>query len=192
MVDGFEMIEISKEQKSEKSFKLATVTELFEDGTPEITFYGEDTPSEKQYSYLSSYHPVKNDMVFLLPFANSYIITGKVLFQITEDTPITHDELSSILEDYATKDDLSNYATTEAIANFIKAGDTVSGLTVTVFHAANVSTTGGIWHNGVLAFFGGAASSKVAVSALTATPTVDNLKTKLNELISALHTYNQV
>lgn len=64
----------------EVKFKLATVTALFEDGTAKIQFFGEDKASEKEYSYIASYAPTVGDKVFLAPFADSYIIIGKVLY----------------------------------------------------------------------------------------------------------------
>jgi len=71
-----EMVENQPEQKSQ--FTLATVTKLFGRGTAQITFDGEETPSEKEYAYLSSYHPSEGDRVVLADVAGTHIILGSI------------------------------------------------------------------------------------------------------------------
>ncbi len=111
MVTTDELLSIQQDQTQEKDFKLAKVVSLFPSGTAKIQFYGEDTASEKEYSYLSSYKPKQNDIVLVIPFSDTYIIAGRVLFQITlADSTVTEEMLNAAL---------SNYATLTAIANFV-------------------------------------------------------------------------
>lgn len=88
------------------NFRVAEVAALFQDGTAKVKFIGEDMASEKEYAYLASYKPTVNDKVFLIPFADSYIIAGKVLYMQGpgQDVKyITADELSKALTGYAQK-----------------------------------------------------------------------------------------
>lgn len=88
--------------------KLATVTALFEDGTAKIQFFGEDVTSEKEYPYLASYVPATGDKVFLMPFAGSYVIIGKILYMETQGGGsveyITAEDLTEELKKYAKTD----------------------------------------------------------------------------------------
>lgn len=79
-----------------KNFKLATVIDLFENKTGKVQFDGEDTPSEKQYAYLASYTPKKLDRVMLATVGGTYIILGKVNYNIS---PSTEEELDRYLFD---------------------------------------------------------------------------------------------
>lgn len=67
-------------REQESPFKLAVVVELFSNNTAKITFDGEDTASEKQYSYLDSYVPAIGDRVILASIASTYVILGKVKY----------------------------------------------------------------------------------------------------------------
>ena len=50
-----------KYKQEEECFRLATVTSLFSSGCAKVTFYGEESESEKEYSYLASYQPAIGD-----------------------------------------------------------------------------------------------------------------------------------
>jgi hypothetical protein len=82
--DNTYMSEISKDSltppaaPAQEFFKMATVTALFGNGMPKITFDGESAPSEKQYTCLSGYRPVVNDRVLLAVISGTYVILGKV------------------------------------------------------------------------------------------------------------------
>lgn len=138
-------------------FKLATVKELFEDGTAKIQFLGEDTPSEKEYSYLASYMPTVEDKVFLLPFAGSYVIIGKLLYM---ETPgggtggyVTAEELTETLKGYAAADHshsgyaAANHSHSEyAAASHTHSGYAASGHTHSYLKKDGLSYTIG-WAN---------------------------------------------
>lgn len=89
------VIEIDNSGES-KNFKLATVVELFENDTAKIKFDGEDTPSEKQYAYLDSYAPNTNDRVLLGVLGGTYVILGKVNYNVG---PSTEEEVDRYLFD---------------------------------------------------------------------------------------------
>lgn len=85
--------------EEESITKLATVTGFFDDKCPKITFNGEDTASEKKYSYLKSYIPALNDIVLLVAAGDTWVICGKINFDIPPD----------VVEDFLTEDDLEAY-----------------------------------------------------------------------------------
>jgi hypothetical protein len=126
MVDANEFVKLEEGQKDELDFKLATVTELFETGTAKIIFYGEDVASEKEYAYLASYEPVIGDIVLTVPFADSYIIIGRLLFKQTlpEEIEITMDDVNGAITEalttYAKTSDLSAYVQTTALSEYVK------------------------------------------------------------------------
>lgn len=67
-------------QKKEEIFRLANVTEVTE-GQVYITFYGEDSQSEKPYKILSSYNPAVGDVVCVAKINTSWLILGKIGMQ---------------------------------------------------------------------------------------------------------------
>lgn len=75
-------------EQQQGTLKLATVTSLFENGTAKVKFDGEETASEKQYSYLSSYGPESNDRVVMASIAGTYIILGKVAYNMIPSTNV--------------------------------------------------------------------------------------------------------
>jgi hypothetical protein len=194
MVDANEYVKLQQGSKEEKDFRLATVAALFETGTAKITFFGEDTPSEKEYSYLSSYKPTLNDTVLLVPFSDTYIIVGKLLFKIAiaENQYITSDELNTILTPYINQDGLSlileDYATKTDINGIVKDGGTIT--TLTISSEANLYR---IRHTGTsLGFFNGSLVTKTSVNNIVFNATLTQAVEKLNELIDALQWYNLV
>lgn len=58
--------------------RLATVDPDYTDGSPKVTFDGEDTMSGKLYPYLDSYTPAPGDRVLLVPVGTTYLIVGAV------------------------------------------------------------------------------------------------------------------
>ena len=89
------VLEINDTEQS-KNFKLATVIDLFENDTAKVQFDGEDIPSEKQYAYLESYTPEIFDRVLLAVTGGTYVILGKVNYNIS---PPTIEELDRYLFD---------------------------------------------------------------------------------------------
>jgi hypothetical protein len=63
------------------TFRMGVVVELFENKTAKITFDGEETSSQKQYSYLNNYSPAAGDRVLLASVSGTYIILGKINFK---------------------------------------------------------------------------------------------------------------
>lgn len=106
-----EMVKDQENETQQPSVKLATVTELFEDGCPKIKFYGEDTASEKEYSYLATYIPAVNDTVVLAKTDNSYIILGKINHKIAPDTKIDDDYINGKIDEYL---DTQSYVTLQS------------------------------------------------------------------------------
>jgi hypothetical protein len=124
MVDINEYVKLSEGHKTEVDFKLATVTALFETGTAKIKFFGEEAASEKEYSYLASYNPAIDDIVLVVPFADTYIIAGKLLFKavLPDGETVTMSDvngaITTALTIYAKTSDLSAYAKTTDLAGY--------------------------------------------------------------------------
>jgi hypothetical protein len=118
MVEAVDLIAINQ-STDEKGLKLATVTELFETGTVKIQFYGEETPSEKEYSYLASYTPAVDDTVLMIPMAETYIVLGRILYGmvIPDIGYVTLDQLEGILGDYALNSELEDYVTEDFLTS---------------------------------------------------------------------------
>lgn len=58
--------------------RLATVSALFENGAPQITFDGESVPSKKEYSQADGFNLAVGDRVILLRIGKNYIINSKL------------------------------------------------------------------------------------------------------------------
>jgi hypothetical protein len=87
MIDSAELIENVQPKDTKENFKIGTVTALFATlNTAKITFHGEDTVSEKQYSYLSSYVPKVNDVVLMAQLSGTYVILGKINYNVAPST----------------------------------------------------------------------------------------------------------
>ena len=74
---------------SETSFRLAIVTEVTESELY-LTFYGEDTQSEKTYKMLSNYKPVVGDTVCVARINESWLVLGKVSNQYIPQSVSSH------------------------------------------------------------------------------------------------------
>ena len=75
------------EEQKQQIFRLGTVTNLFENGTAQVRFDGEESPSQKQYAFLSTYRPVVDDRVFLAAIGGTYVILGAISHEISGDDP---------------------------------------------------------------------------------------------------------
>lgn len=119
MVSELEFIQIQSNSEEKYYCKMAKVVALFENKTAKLQFYGEETPSEKEYSYLEIYkNPSIGDIVLTLYFNDTYIILGKVVYgTAVEDNLITIDQLNTILNDYVTGDMLNDYVTANTLSN---------------------------------------------------------------------------
>lgn len=70
--------QMKAEQQEIKPFRLATVSALFEDGCPKITFFGEETPSEKKYKIIDDTSYTLSDTVLVGIVNDGYVILGSV------------------------------------------------------------------------------------------------------------------
>lgn len=75
------------EEQKQQVFRLGTVTNLFENGTAQVRFDGEESPSQKQYAFLSTYRPAVDDRVFLATIGGTYVILGAISHEISQDDP---------------------------------------------------------------------------------------------------------
>lgn len=81
---------IEKEDSGEGTFLLADVVALNNNKTAKIKFNGEETPSDKEYSYLTSYYPKVGDRVVLGRMAGTAIILGAVRYKIKPEDEVPH------------------------------------------------------------------------------------------------------
>ena len=161
--------------------KLATVVDLFENGSAKIQFDGEEEPSKKQYNSLGSFSPSIDDRVLMLGTSGTWVILGS----ISVNDGILRAKQINVTDSILVTDTPSGKVGLKSAGQIWGQGEIVSD--------GELRTYGGFRHNGRLAFFGGNyPSPKRGVSDLRVTPTVDNLKSKLNELIYALNAYNLV
>lgn len=158
------VLEIDSNEES-NSFKLGTVTDLFENNTAKIQFDGEETPSEKQYAYLSSYAPTIGDRVLLGVLGGTYIILGKVNYNISPPTEEEIDRYLFDLKRVIMQVGLSVNGDTDITGSLNVTGDvTTNDITV----QGNLNIPGSLSIPGDL----GASSASVATMTATSSATV--------------------
>ncbi|WP_139905610.1 hypothetical protein [Clostridium thermarum] len=81
-----EFIENTGTADTNDNFRMAVVVALFPNNTAKITFDGESAASEKQYSYIASYVPQIGDRVLLAAVSGTYIILGKVNYNVSPES----------------------------------------------------------------------------------------------------------
>jgi hypothetical protein len=189
--------EILNQQGKETNLKLAIVTELFDNGTAKIKFYGEESPSEKGYCYLASYQPTLDDTVVTVTIAGTYIILGKVKLQ--GDTPeklITSEELEAknYIDEAELGTVLEGYLTPVDLIDYVKKGEAQSNLTANLMIAKERFQAQGIFqHTGdYLSFFGAYEAPKQSVSNVSTTATAEEVRACLRNLVTVLHSYNLI
>lgn len=96
MITAEELVLEVASQEESKNFKLATVIDLFENDTAKLKFDGEDVASEKEYAYLDSYTPTADDRVLLGVLGGTYVILGKINYNVS---PSTEEEIDRYLFD---------------------------------------------------------------------------------------------
>lgn len=96
MITAEELVQSTETTEEQKCFKLATVVDLFENATAKVLFDGEEEPSEKQYSYLDSYIPSIGDRALLGTLGGTYIILGKINYNVS---PPVEEEIDRYLFD---------------------------------------------------------------------------------------------
>ena len=69
--------EIVREEIGDNSiYKIGEIASVGEKVT--VKFSGEPEPSQKEYTYLESYHPVIGDRVVMMKDKGTYVILGKI------------------------------------------------------------------------------------------------------------------
>lgn len=63
---------------------LGTISAVDNDNGLQLTIDGEDAPTTKKYTYMSSYVPAANDRVLIEEISGSYVIMGKVINDYTD------------------------------------------------------------------------------------------------------------
>ncbi len=145
MITAEELVQETEPQEAESDFKLGTVADLFENGTAKILFDGEETPSEKQYAYLSSYTPAKDGRVLLGAMGGTYIILGKVNYDVSPDVEEEIDRYLFDLKQVIMKKGLSLTGNADITGNLNVTGAAdVTG----AMSADSMSSRGGITANG--------------------------------------------
>lgn len=61
---------------------LGTISAIDDDNGLQLIIDGEDTPTTKKYTYMSSYVPTANDRVLIEEISGSYVIMGKVISDV--------------------------------------------------------------------------------------------------------------
>ena len=78
MITPEQFLNITKNKKTDKPFRLAIVENGYTEGKPRVIFDGETKPTAKRYPYLESYTPFANDRILMAYVSGSYIILGKI------------------------------------------------------------------------------------------------------------------
>ena len=205
MINAEEFVLELNDTGESKNFKLGTVYALFVNNTAQIQFDGEDAPSEKQYAYLASYTPKVFDRVLLAITGGTYVILGKIHYNVP---PATGEELDRYLFDQKLVTMTKGLSVTGVTAlksgatitgNLGVSGDiTVAGITATgnvsganMSTSGNHSTGGTIQHTGtMLGFFGATPVDKHPLIKLSTTnPTALGAYNAINNIVGVLQEY---
>lgn len=205
-----DLIESMEDQEESNIFKLGKVVELFSKGTAKVQFDGEEEPSEKEYAYLGDYLPKIDDRVLLASIANTYIILGKLSYNVAPPKEVDRYlfdekkvEMTKGLEVTSGGVEADSITTTGELktgkttlgATTVNGTLTVSG-TTTFNGSVNTSqqvTTGHFHHRGSqLSFFNKfSAITRRSVSTTTSTD-LTTIRNTLNNLINALKDYGLI
>lgn len=79
MITPEKFLGIVKDDRTSATFRMGTIDPAYSAGRPRIVFDGESAASTKQYPYVSSYTPAKNDKVLLANVAGTYVVLGKIV-----------------------------------------------------------------------------------------------------------------
>ena len=79
MITPEQFLNIAKDVKADKAFRLAIIENGYTEGKPRVIFDGETKQTAKRYPYLGSYVPAAGDRILLAKIAGSFIILGKVV-----------------------------------------------------------------------------------------------------------------
>ena len=172
-----------KNTKPESSYRIATVTGMFEDGfNPKLTFTGEVTESKKKYGYLYSYIPAIGDVVLLAKTESTYIILGKYAYDIAPEAPLktwTEEEIKEFAEEQIGKHsyaELDRYGTINIT--------TTSGVNV-----LNYLRCIRLYHTGTVGFCGADPRGAYSIASLSTSADLSTVITKVNSIITALKSF---
>lgn len=126
--------QIQTEKEEIKSFRLATVSALFSDGCPQITFFGEVTPSEKKYKVIDNTSYSEGDTVLVGIVNDGYIILGAIGFSPRGDNGVIYLTESQANLLFATKD--------HTHAGYSPSSHTHSSIQLSGFNLAIVNLSG--------------------------------------------------
>lgn len=145
------VLELSNDEE-QKNLKLATVVDLFENQTAKIEFDGEDIPSEKQYAYLKSYIPTIGDRILLAAIGGTYIILGKVNYNVSPESD---------------EPEIDRYIFDEKQVLIKKGLDVIGGANVDNLTADDIAVDGDIGASGTVRVTGVSATGVVSAGSLS-------------------------
>lgn len=208
-----------KNSKQEENYRIAIVTSLFEDGCPRLTFVGEEQESKKKYSYIYSYIPYVSDTVLLIKANETYVIIGKIAYNISPDEigytnteidseidTITNEKISKSESDTLTevnkRININNSAVytnvdtkiDTALKSYLK----LSNGTIQLTADGNSSYIRNLRSNefqhvgSLLGFFNKSKTTKTTIGTVSSSATLSTLITAHNSLVSALNSYGLV
>lgn len=209
----------NKNAKIELNIKLATVTNLSENETAMVTFYGEEEESQKGYSYLKGYYPTIDDVVLMMPIGDAYIIIGRIM--LNTDTPIkliSQEDMNNAISGFVTsvvlEQTLTNYLTTVAAESCFASKnhahteyttedkieeyigwstvyDTMSNTSNFYNDFKNLSVSYGLKHTGsLLGFFGKTPAQKLSIADFdTTTTSTSTIIGYSNQILALLRRY---
>ena len=175
-----------KNNMPDDTYKIATVTSLFEDGCPKLTFVGEEQESSKKYSYIYTYIPSKDDNVLLIRANDTYVIIGKIAYNIPpykeeeeEIITFTEEEIKGFAEDQIS---------THSFAELDRYG-TINITTNTGINVLNLLKCAQLTNTVTAGFCGATPRGSYSISSLPSTADVATIITKVNSIISGLKSF---
>lgn len=120
---------------------LGTISYVDDEAGLQLIIDGEDEPTTKKYSYISSYVPEADDRVIIEEIGGSYVIMGKLITEF-ENSGLARkaDEATSATN--ATNATNAENATNATTADNLKNGHTTYGRLVTNVQTQYVSSLG--------------------------------------------------
>lgn len=190
-----EKIDMMKNNTLEDTYKIAIVTSFFENGCPKLTFLGEEQESNKKYSYIYTYIPILGDKVLLMKTNRTYIILGKIAYDITPDIidkGYTDEDIIKLITDNTlTEEEIQSLADDRITAKecvLLENDGTISNTSAKYNSFANLAVSNGFKHTGSsVGFFGKTPSSQGSVSYLpSGTTDISKIVSRFNSLIDAI------
>lgn len=187
-----ELYESAVEQKQDErknntpddTYKIAKVTSLFEDGCPKLTFIGEEQESRKKYSYIYTYIPSIDDRVLLIKANDTYVIIGKIAYNIAPDKEeeiitYTENEIKAFAEEQI---GMHSYAELDKYG-------TINITTTSGINVLNYLKCIRLYHTGTVGFCGADPRGAYSVASLSSSADLATVITKVNLIITALKSF---